>query len=219
MRRRRPCGRLAESITAVRLRDLFAAHVLRGHLRMPADAELKELARVLEGWRLIFQNERDQDFPHLLQREALAALRTLSDVCSKIAELDISNLHAAVHDSARAGVLRILNERAAAINDVCRKIVAIEGSSAWNSRTMGFGGWKWLADAARVDFARAMKPANPSFALAYKAPLARYIAAVAPLLTGEHPTAASIATQLKMRRKARRQAHRENLRRLSTRVK
>jgi hypothetical protein len=186
---------------------------------MPADAELKKLARILEGWRLRFLNEQDLHRYRELQHEALAALKMLSNVVSKLEQLDNSDLRAAVHDSAPV-MLRILGDRAMAVNAVRKNIVAIEESSAWNNRTGdGFTEWKAFGNAFRVDFARAMKPANPAFALAYKAPLDRFFAAVAPVLTGEHPTLASVETQLKKFRKARRQTHLESLRRLSTRVK
>jgi hypothetical protein len=222
MGKRRPRTRPAEPITAQSLRELFARHVLRGRLKMPADAELKELARILEGWRLDSLNEQDLDPYRKLQDEALASLKTLSDVVSKLEELDNSNLRAAIRDSAPAWVQRILGERAMAINAVRRNIVGIEGSSVWNSRTVGgFTTWKAFADAFRLDFVNAMKPANPTFApqVSHRGPLARFFAAVAPVLTGEYPTPGSVATQLKALRKTARQAHLENPRRLSARVK
>jgi len=207
-RKRRPRGQPVDPITAESLRDGFAKYVLRGHLRMPADAELKELARVLEHWRRVFQNEEILRHRRELQGKALVALESLSKIVSKIAELDIANLHAAARDSAPAGVLHTLGERAKAINDVRSIIRRVGNSPGLITAPASYGatGWQWLADALRVDFARAMKPANPALVLTYRAPLARFIAAVAPLLTGEHPSPASITTQLKMRRKARRQA-------------
>lgn len=56
-----------------------------------------------------------------------------------------------------------------------------------------------LANALVLDFINAIKPANPTLDLGigHEGPIARYIAAVVPLITGETPPATSVATKLK----------------------
>ena len=197
-------------MTAQSLSELFAKHMLRGRLRMPGDAELKELASILEYWRLVFQNEQPLHHRRQLQDKGLAALKALSDVLSNIAELDAAELNAAVRESAPAGIIRKLGERSMTINDVRRVIERIGTSRALveSPASHGFERWQWLADVLPEDFVNAMKLSNPTFApgLGHTGPVARFIEAVVPVLTGEHPTAASIATQLKMRRQAHREA-------------
>jgi hypothetical protein len=58
-------------------------------------------------------------------------------------------------------------------------------------------------DALPIDFERAMLSTNPSFkaGIGHSGPLTRFIAAIAPILTGERPTSDSVATLLKKRKK------------------
>ncbi len=58
------------------------------------------------------------------------------------------------------------------------------------------GGWKWLADILPVDFETAMRSTNPDFQAtpSYPGPFTRFVEAIVPLITGDHPTAASVAS-------------------------
>jgi hypothetical protein len=172
---------------------------------MPGDADLDKLAGILEHWRLVFHNEEKLHHARgVLQRQASGTLKKLSDIVSKLVELDTSNLQAA-HDNAPLGVQVMLRNRLADSERVYAGVKRI-GSHAELAPYKPAMGWKWLADALPKDFINAMKPNNPRFSpgLSYTGPVARFIAAVAPLLTGEHPSPASVATQLKLRRRANR---------------
>jgi hypothetical protein len=204
MGKRRPIGDAAERITQEALRELFTTQVIRFPLAMPADADLIELARILEGWRLIFHSEKALHHRHDLQREAFTAFEILEEAVSKIAELDEATFGSAIREGAPQSVLVELAKRKQKTTDIHARTERI-GSMLRQAdgEGLGTGGWKWLADVLPEDFVNAMKPTNPTFepGLGHTGPVARFIAAVAPMLTGEHPTANSVATQLKIRRK------------------
>jgi hypothetical protein len=191
-------------ITAQTVRELLVGQVLRpaNRLRMPGDAELEKLARILEGWRKIFRAEQRLHHRRALQKQALIAVKTASDVVRKIAEQDQAWLVDVLQDSAPPGVLRDLNGRIRPIKDVYVNIKRIAGSQALNEEVVfshGFQSWHWLGSVLVEDFRNAMKPANPSakFGSGHSGPAARFIAAVAPMLTGEEPKSSSVSTQLK----------------------
>jgi hypothetical protein len=195
------------------LRELLARSVLRGNLKMPCDTELEKLARILERWRQTFLNEQVLLRRRELQDRALAAHKALADAISEIEKLDRSHFTEAAQESAPKHVLSYLSERLAESSDV-GVLAARIGSHpglAFSPSGYGASGWNWLADVLPVDFINSMKPTNPNFApgLGHTGPIARFIAAVAPLITGEHPTPASTATQLKARRKTNLRAQRE----------
>jgi hypothetical protein len=172
---------------------------------MPHDADLDKLAGILEHWRLVLENEEKLHRARgVLQQQASGKLKELSDIVSELVELDTSNLQAAAHGNAPPGLLGVLRFRLADSERVCADVKGI-GSHAELASYMLAMGWKSLADALPKVFINAMKPNNPRFSpgLSYTGPIARFIAAVAPMLTGEHPTRASVATQLKSRRRAK----------------
>jgi hypothetical protein len=174
---------------------------------MPGDADLDKLAAILEHWRLVFHDEEKLHLARgVLQRKASRRLEKLSDVVSELVELDTSKLQAAAHDNnTPPGLLSVLRNRLADSERVYAGVKGI-GSRAELALYKPAMGWKWLADELPEDFINAMKPNNPEFSpgLSYSGPVARFIAVVVPLLTGEHPTPASVATQLKLRRQANR---------------
>jgi hypothetical protein len=63
--------------------------------------------------------------------------------------------------------------------------------------------WPTVAGVLIKDFRNAKLPANPELKLGFghNGPLARFFAAIVPLLTGEHPTPESVVTQLKGRKR------------------
>jgi hypothetical protein len=187
--------------TAEVLRELLQTKALRGRGNMPSDEALKELARILEGWRqhyLVDQNLQP------LQREACAAADKLSPALKKLREMNASFHAAAVRDAAPRYVCDILETRLAEINGALQSLAGLNRESITVKYVGGCGlTWKWLADALPEDFCNAMRSTNPGFEarFGYKVALHRFIAAVAPSLTGEHPTPSSVATKQKTRRK------------------
>jgi len=199
--------RPTEPITACSLRKLLATDVLCGRLKMPRDADLDKLAGTLEHWRLFFHKEGKLHHARsVLQRQASRTLKKLSNDILKLVELDTSNLQAGTHDSnTPPGLLGVLRVRFADSERVYAGVKGI-GSHAELAPYEPAMGWNSLADELPKVFINAMKPNNPSFSpgVSDKGPVARFIAAVAPLLTGERPSAASVSTQLKSRRQANR---------------
>ncbi len=175
-----------ESITAERLREILAGQVLGRGLRMPGDDELEELAAVLDAWRQRFVAEQELEPIRQAQRNAMAALATLGQAVDVIGQ-----------DNRRFAV-------AVAIGDIRRNIRNIKASPLWGSPMLsGINGWKWLGETWREDFVTAMRPRNPGFdpGLSRNGPLARFITAAAPMVTGERPTRGSVASQLKVLRR------------------
>lgn len=204
-RKRKPRGSVIEPITAESLRNIFEAEVLGRDLKMPREADLKKLAAILEHWRQTYHGENILGERRKLQDDATTAVTKLSEIVHRLAELDTQNIVAAINDSAPAGIQRDLVVRLSASGHLREKVNDIAQSPTLLDSPMTYGatGWKFLIDVLPKDFFNAMKPANPTFALGISAagPVARFIAAVVPKLTGEHPTVGSVATQLKARRR------------------
>ena len=186
------------------LRELLARDVLGRKLKMPADAEIEELVRVLNFWRSHYQE--GQIYRPLNQRkkkarDALAALKTS---CAILRDDAQRHLTSATGDTAPSGVLEILARRLGEIGAM-EKFIAIAGNYSVIADLDSLVGERWLTVAGALieDFHNAMSPANPQLQLAFShnGPLARFFAAIVPFLTGEHPTPGSVATQLKARKR------------------
>jgi DNA-binding FrmR family transcriptional regulator len=185
MRKRETRGKPIEPITAESLRELLATKVMvlekapgssdqetdheskkdrrsESRYRMPGDAELKELARILERWRNAYL--ADQEDPiRCLKGEAKSLLARLKKIVGEIDGIESGHLSDARGCGARPGVLEKLTARLAEINEVRKRILHVEASSVWNIRPgLGFGGWRWLGDVLRQDFVNAMKAENPN---------------------------------------------------------
>jgi hypothetical protein len=197
-----------ERITAPILRDLLQTKVIGNRLKMPGDGELTELAGILEHWRNAFSNEQNLRTRERLQEAALAAVKTLHGAALALAEHDAANLVATIKGSAPEGIRRELGAREAVSRELVGAVVVLGNSPSLHNRPLSFGatGWKFLACVLPDDFANALKPANPTYTpgISEAGPLARVVAAVVPLITGEEPSVASVAKQLKDARKARR---------------
>lgn len=188
--KRPPRTRPDNRITADMLRELMETRILKKPQKMPAETELTELASVLDHWRCVYQNEEILRKRRKLQDQALTALFALT-------KLDQANLVAAKKDGAPSAVLRELCSRLATLESIAPALAELPMS-------YGFTGWKGLIDVLPKDFATLMKSTNPTFAPKISnnsRPVARFIAAVAPFITGEHPTVGSVATQLKTKPK------------------
>jgi hypothetical protein len=189
------------------LRELLKLDVLGKRLKMPADAEIKKLARVLNFWRSHYQV--GQTFRPLNQRkkkarDALAAFKTS---CADLKDDAQRHLASATEDAAPSKVLKTLARRLDEIGAIEKFLATAENYSVIADLNSLVGEhWLTVADALIQDFHNAMSPANPQLklvklGLGHNGPLARFFAAIVPLLTGERPTSGSIATQLKARKR------------------
>jgi hypothetical protein len=214
MRKRPPHGKAEEPITADRLRELLRTKVLGGALNMPGDAELVDFARILEAWRRIGADEQNWAEFHELQRRAQAQLDSLADTVGQIENVN-NAWRQIVYDGLLCGrdqpadraTERVLASRLHEVAEARELIERLRRLSVFtpnSDRWMGLG-WKSLGEKLAQRFVDAMRPANPDFEPGYghAGPVARFVAAIAPFLTGEHPTPASVATHLKACRKAR----------------
>ncbi len=186
------------------LRELLKLHVLGKRLKMPADAEIEQLARVLNFWRSHYQE--GQTFRPLNQRKRKArdALAALEDSCAILRDDTQRHLASAIEDAAPSGALEMLGRRLDEIGAM-EKFVAITENYSVIADLETYVGERWptVAGALIEDFHNAMLPANPQLKLGFShnGPLARFFAAIVPFLTGEHPTPGSVATQLKARKR------------------
>jgi hypothetical protein len=187
------------------LRQLLAEEVIRRQQTMPGDAEITELARILNYWQGHYLIEQKSRALRELQRDALAALATLANVFPRLRDLTESFEANAVQDQAPPAILAILRKRLAEIDAARDFIAKAEGFSVWADPSLAPDRWQWLADVLPIDFENAMRSTDPNYKarLSHNGPLARFIAAVVPSLTGQHPTPDSVATQLKKLRKLR----------------
>jgi hypothetical protein len=190
MRNRKPRGEPDQPITAHLLQGVFEK-VLRGSLRKPGDIELKKLAAILDHWRIRYLTVQ-LDPIRQPQHDAKAALRALANAVEAMhLQIGKSFADTAAPDTPpwRRDTCR---DQLFAINAVRAQLACIKHSSIWDDRGIGFDGWAWLGPVLVEDFVNAMKPENPTFdpGLAYTGPVARYLKAVVPLVTGEKPRSA-----------------------------
>jgi len=190
MRKRKPRGQPDQPITAHLLRSVFEK-VLRRNLRMPGDIELEKLAAILDHWRVRYLTVQ-VDPIRQPQHDAKTALRAFTKAVEAMhLQIDKCFADTAAPDTPpwRRDTWR---DQLTAINAVRAQLACIQHSSIWDDRGIGFGGWAWLGPVLVEDFVNAMKPDNPTFdpRLSYTGPVARYLEAVVPLVTGEKPRSA-----------------------------
>jgi hypothetical protein len=186
------------------LRDLLREKVLSDRLNMPSDDALAQLARVLERWRAHYVNEQKRYQPlRELQNDARDSAEQLRAAVSVLKTATEEFHGTAVLESASLSVLNILKTRLAEIDDAQQFLDRFERASILDDRGIGAAiGWQWLAEVLPLDFKSAMTSTNQDFkaGIGHDGPLTRFIAAIVPNLTGEHPTSDSVATLLKARR-------------------
>ena len=206
VKKRKPRELLSDvsSFSVEMLRELLERDVLGRKLKMPADAEIEQLARVLNVWRSHYQV--GQTYRPLNQRkkkarDAIAAFKTSCAILRGDAQ---RHLTSATEDAAPSGVLMMLARRLDEI-DGMEKWIAIAENSSVIADLEDYAGERWLTVAGALieDFHNAMSPANGQLklGLSHDGRLARFFAAIVPFLTGEHPTPGSVATQLKARKR------------------
>jgi hypothetical protein len=203
-RKREPRASLQDTapFTTEVLREMMQA-VLRGKWKMPSDEALAELARILENWRQYYL--LDEAFLPLrkLQQDARSAAGKLVKALREMRQRSETFYTTALQDGAPASVLNILKNRLSEIDSALQFLERFEGLSVMNDPRITATTWQWLVDVLTVDFADAMKSTDPDFAAGagHGGPLGRFIAAIAPSLTGEQLTPGSVSTRIKARRK------------------
>jgi hypothetical protein len=206
-RKRKARGQLlpGAGFTTDLVRQLLETHVLRDRWRMPADAELEKLTHILEGWRQHYLVEQNVFLPaRSLVQKARRLIEEFGGTIADIEKMNEFHRAAAAGDLPPLAVQAVLEQQRAEITYIRSLVAQIEPASCLNRQPgLGASGWMWLAEVLPEDLRTAMKPSNPAFAggLSHDGPVARFISAVAPILTAEHPTPGSVATQLKKRRK------------------
>lgn len=186
------------------VRELFSSQVLAtDRLKMPSEAALARLAEILETWRLFYVAEQNLIKYRKAQRAALGALKALGDAAEIIEQINREFLDAAITKAELKWITDALRARVAEVAEIREFMGRAQGFGALSDRGMGqTAGWKWLAAALRGDFLAAMRSTNPNIGegIGHAGPLPRFVAAIAPLLTGERPTIESVVTTLKARR-------------------
>jgi hypothetical protein len=109
---------------------------------------------------------------------------------------DLTESFEAVQDQAPPAILAILRKRLAEIDAARDFIAKAEWFSVWADPSLAPDRWQWLADVLPIDFENAMRSADPNYktGLSHNGPLARFIAAVVPSLTGQHPNPDSVVS-------------------------
>jgi hypothetical protein len=173
-------------------------------LKMPADAELEALARVLNVWHSEYYGDQAYRASNQWRKQARDALAALKDCCNNLRKETLRHVGSAIEDGAPDWVQETLGRRLQEIRAI-EKSLAIAVNYSVIADLDNLVGERWLAVAGALteDFRNAMLPANPELKLGFghNGPLARFFAAIVPLLTGEHPTPESVATQLKARKR------------------
>lgn len=186
------------------VRELLARDVLGRKLKMPADAELEELARVLNVWHSDYHRDQTYRLLNQTKKKARDALAALKDSCAILRKDTHRHVASAIEDAAPDWVHETLARRLHEIGAI-EKLHAVAAKSSVIADLDSFVGERWLAVSGALieDFRNAMLPANPELklGLGHNGPLARFFAAIVPLLSGEHPTPDSVATQLKARKR------------------
>ncbi len=161
---------------------------LQGRLRMPTEAAIHKLSIILERWR-----------QHYIGCQVFVPLK-------REAGLRAGQLLATLHNlkikyEAGTAVVPTLKRKIEKIDDAVYSICCLQEEEIV-SETVEVLGWKWLSNALPGDFIEAIHTTNPGreIGISDNGPLSRFIAAIAPHLTGEHPTARSVSTQLKVLR-------------------
>jgi hypothetical protein len=205
---------LNRPITAEIVRLILVEHVVGSppRYRLPNASALAELARLCETlrdqraqWRQL-EIAIDRQCENLMMA-TLASLESeeLLPMMPIVGGTRIEMLCAALTSCEGA-------EAALHHLGICHDGIARSAAAAWRALfTGGLGeppepGWTtWhpIGSALNTGFEIALRSTNRGFVagLGHNGPAARFIAALVPLVTGEHPSAGSVATQLKLRRR------------------
>jgi hypothetical protein len=194
--KRQPRAKPDQPITTAIIRDLLVQHVLTGRQEMPGESELNTLACNLEHWRkLLHQDaraarlERDEQRIRTAYHELSDALASLRRTAAAIFNL-----------SDEPGYKQQWQSTVDAINE--QQQWARRWELWYRSSKKRSPRWEPIGPILAEDLQNALLPANPRvrLRLSNRGPVARFVAKVVPLLTGDHPTTGSVATQLKTER-------------------
>jgi hypothetical protein len=169
-------------------------------LIVPPDKQIRELSRILNGWQAHCHAEQQTWPESKIKRNVRDSLEKLAPGLARLSQANQRNLENASRDDAPPAVLAILARRSLEIDATVKFVVKAKSFSAFaDFVTIAGERWTSLAEALTEDFCSAIQPANPTvrFGIGHEGPLARFFVCVVPFLTGEHPTAESVATQLK----------------------
>lgn len=179
-----------EIITAELLRTIFHKQVIKRPLKMPTDESLRKLAEILEHWRGFYWCDQ------VLRPLEIYIADTTRNLIDQMEILE----RAYRERDERPGVkpqdgdmkkLRALRSSRPALSQLSAAFTEMEGNGSLT--------WRWLSNALPTDFERTMCSNNPSYSvgLGHSGPLARFVAAILPHLTGESFKPESVATELK----------------------
>lgn len=169
----------------------FTAHALREtmvdvvkpKLNMPTEDALRVLASRLE--RLREDYWRHQYTDPLETQIASSAESLLSSL------KELRHMYGVLENRYLAQKVEAIDRAREAVSRLFAESIAVEH--------IGRLPWHHLANVLPSDFETAIQTTNPGYKLGvgHEGPLARFIAAVAPRLTGEHPTPLSVTAELK----------------------
>jgi hypothetical protein len=144
------------------VRELLARDVLGRKLKTPADAELEELARVLNVWHSDYHRDQTYRLLNQTKKKARDALAALKDSCAILRKDTHRHVASAIEDAAPDWVHETLARRLHEIGAI-EKLHAVAAKSSVIADLDSFVGERWLAvsGAPIEDFRNAMLPANP----------------------------------------------------------
>jgi hypothetical protein len=181
-----------------RLREFFERTVLGKNrlLKMPGEAELKELTRILNFW---YENYYQPWLAPIRQeqRRAIKALEAAEQAILEVKKCNSCFAATAASGLAPPFVHAILEKRLADIQSRLNDVARIKQASFLTDFEVY--DWTWIAPVLIVDFENAMRPANPSarFGSGNGGPLARFLAEVLTVLTGKSIKPTSMSALLK----------------------
>jgi hypothetical protein len=189
-----------EPITANDVQSVIADFVLpkSKQLIAPDRPALEKLAGILTEWKnFIYRNNSSRDEWQLLQNAKAKAdeLNRLLDKLLGLVEPRVIN-----NPNIHFGEKNILSIKAAitANSKISSGLIFLPVANPTK-----INGWSWLAGVLPHDFETAMRSTNPniSFGIGNDGPVVRFVHAITPLITGEHPPLSSVGRQLKAARR------------------
>ena len=162
---------------------------LKGSLQMPSTVAIERLSSILEDWRQHYLGS------HIFDPLKKEAGKRANELLTALDQIRREYEHGLPMVPEIRSKIEALDWAVEAVKGLRKEGIAVE-----NAQPLG---WKWLSNALPGDFTEAIRSTNPGreIGISDDGPLSRFVAAIAPYLTGEHPTARSVSTQLKLLRK------------------
>jgi hypothetical protein len=163
----------------------------KGRLVVPGDTEIANLSNVLNWWKRWFFAAQEAKLLNEKMKKAEEALATLREVMPAILEH-----HTKAADAGDPFAVWM----AKAAREFSQAIPSSQTAHFVNFESLPDHAkdWRWLIKVLPIDYKKAMLSTNPNakFGVSKKGPLAKFLEAVIPQITGERPTAVAIGTQL-----------------------